>query len=466
VRETAKFCDECGHELSAAPVVGAGAATARAGAVDVAGRPPRAPAGYTPKHLADKILTSRSALEGERKQVTVLFADCVGFTALSTRLDPEDLHTIMDGCFQRVLDAVDALLEQHPPKDTDVVEFLGAQYYAGLAWVHYDEGFGGLGLPAKFQKVINERLHAAGAPNAMRRNPIGHGMSAPTIYTHGSDDQKRRYLPRLARGEWLGCYCLTEPAAGSDAMSLATRAEWQNGEWILNGRKLFVTNGAEADLCIVYARSEATSGARGLSAFIVEKTFPGIQVGKVEKKLGIKCSSTAEILLDDCGVPASNLLGQRGEGGVIALSTLDGGRIGIAAQAVGIARACLEECAAYAAQRQQFGRPIRTFQAIQWAVADMATRIEASRLLMYRAAWLRDRGERCTAEAAVAKLIASETAMWAAHRAVQVFGGYGYIQDYPLERYFRDAKITEIYEGTSEILRLVIARGVLGSKGT
>ncbi|MDR7464665.1 MAG: acyl-CoA dehydrogenase family protein, partial [Armatimonadota bacterium] len=182
------------------------------------------------------------------------------------------------------------------------------------------------------------------------------------------------------------------------------------------------------------------------------------------QKLGIKCSSTVEIVLEDCRVPAENLLGERGEGARVALSTLDGGRIGIAAQAVGIARACLEECVAYARTREQFGQPLKAFQAVQWALADMATRIDAARLLTYRAAWLRDRGERCTAEAAMAKLVASETAMWAAHRGVQLFGGYGYTQDYPVERYFRDAKITEIYEGTSEIQRLVISRHVLGRR--
>jgi len=223
-----------------------------------------------------------------------------------------------------------------------------------------------------------------------------------------------------------------------------------------------VTNGVEAEICIVYARSEPEPGARGISAFIVEKDRPGISVGKVERKLGIKASSTAEIHLEDCRIPKENLLGRRGEGFRIALSTLDGGRLGIAAQALGIARACLEESIAYARERRQFGQPIASFQAIQWWIADMATRIEAARLLVYRAASLRDRGQPYTKEAAMAKLFASETAMWAAHKAVQIHGGYGYIQDYPAERHFRDAKITEIYEGTSEIQRLVIARHVLG----
>ncbi|OLD60778.1 MAG: acyl-CoA dehydrogenase, partial [Armatimonadetes bacterium 13_1_40CM_3_65_7] len=209
------------------------------------------------------------------------------------------------------------------------------------------------------------------------------------IFHFGTEDQKRRYLPRLSSGASLGCYCLTEPAYGSDAMSLRTDARREADQWILRGTKAFVTNAVEADVCIVYARTGPEPGARGISAFIVEKGFPGISVGKVEKKLGIKCSSTAEIVLDGCRVPASNLLGEPGSGGKIALTTLDGGRLGIAAQAVGIARAALEEATAYAAGRRQFGRSIGEFQAIQWMLADMATRTDAARLLMLRAAYLR-----------------------------------------------------------------------------
>jgi alkylation response protein AidB-like acyl-CoA dehydrogenase len=327
------------------------------------------------------------------------------------------------------------------------------------------EEYGGAGLDTVASVLVQEELARASA-GVQAIVTVNNSLVGDPILRFGTVAQKRRYLPPLARGEWLGCYCLTEPAAGSDAMALQTRAERRNGGWVLNGRKLFVTNGLEAQVCIVYARSEAAPGARGISAFLVEKSFPGVSVGKVEKKLGIKCSSTVEIVLEECRVPAENLLGERGQGGAIALATLDGGRIGIAAQAVGIARACLEETAAHAAQRRQFGRPLRDFQAVQWALADMATRIDAARLLTLRAAWLRDRGEPCRAEAAMAKLVASETAMWSAHRAVQLFGGYGYIQDYPVERYFRDAKITEIYEGTSEIQRLVISRNLLGSKVT
>jgi butyryl-CoA dehydrogenase len=281
------------------------------------------------------------------------------------------------------------------------------------------------------------------------------------ILRYGTEEQKRRYLPVLASGRELGCYCLTEPQAGSDAASLQTTARLDGDRWVLNGTKVFVTNAREAWVFIVYARTEEVPGARGISAFLVERDYPGITVGKVERKMGLLASSTCEVLLEDCRVPRENLLGARGEGFKVALSTLDGGRIGIAAQAVGIARAALEESVAYAKERRQFGRPIAEFQAIQWKIADMATRIEAARLLALRAAWLRDQGKRCTVEASMAKLFASETAMFAAHQGVQIFGGYGYIKDYPVERYFRDAKITEIYEGTSEIQRMVIARNLL-----
>ncbi|MDR7520940.1 MAG: acyl-CoA dehydrogenase [Armatimonadota bacterium] len=333
----------------------------------------------------------------------------------------------------------------------------------GLMAMTVPEEYGGAGLDPLAYVIAQEELARVSA-GFQAIVTVNNSLVCEPILRWGSEEQKRRYLPPLASGRWLGCYCLTEPAAGSDAMSLRTTARLVGDEWVLSGTKLFVTNGAEADVCIVYARSEDIPGARGISAFIVEKTSPGLRVGKVEKKLGIRCSSTAELVFEACRVPAASLLGPRGEGGKIALATLDGGRIGIAAQALGIARACLEESAAYAQQRQQFGSPIAAFQAVRWALADMATRIEAARQLTYRAAVLRGAGQPHTREAAMAKLAASETAMFAAHKAVQLFGGYGYIQDYPVERYFRDAKITEIYEGTSEIQRLVIARHLLGRR--
>lgn len=331
---------------------------------------------------------------------------------------------------------------------------------AGWLGMTVPEAYGGAGLDAVSYVIAQEEFAVASA-GVQTIITVNNSLVCDPILKFGTEAQKRRYLPGLATGRTLGCYCLTEPASGSDAMSLRTTARLDQGTWVLNGTKAFVTNAVEADVCVVYARSGPDPGAKGLSAFIVEKAFPGVRVGKVEKKLGIKCSSTAEIVLEDARVPYDNLLGERGQGGRIALATLDGGRLGIAAQAVGIARAALEASRTYARERKQFGRPIGEFQAVQWMLADMATRTEASRLLMYRAAWLRALGRPHTKEASMAKLFASETAMWAAHKAVQIHGGYGYIQDYPAERYFRDAKITEIYEGTSEIQRLVIARNTL-----
>jgi butyryl-CoA dehydrogenase len=332
----------------------------------------------------------------------------------------------------------------------------------GLMGLMVPEAYGGAGLDPVAYVIAQEELARACA-GFQAIVTVNNSLVCGPILTWGTEEQKRRYLPDLVAGRRLGCYCLTEPAAGSDAMALRTAAVFRGGEWVLSGTKIFVTSGVEADLCVVYARSEAAQGARGVSAFLVEKAFPGVRVGKVEKKLGIRCSSTAELVFDGCRVPAANLLGGRGEGGRIALATLDGGRVGIAAQALGIARACLEEVAAYAQQRVQFGAPIASFQTVRWAIADIATRLEAARLLTYRAAARWGGGEPFAAEAAMAKLAASETAMFAAHKAVQLFGGYGYTQDYPVERYFRDAKITEIYEGTSEIQRVVIARHLLQS---
>ncbi|HET6370351.1 MAG TPA: acyl-CoA dehydrogenase family protein, partial [Nitrospiria bacterium] len=254
---------------------------------------------------------------------------------------------------------------------------------------------------------------------------------------------------------------LTEPEAGSDAGAIQTQAKRDGNDYLLSGSKLFITNGKHADVAIVYAVTDPSRGKKGISAFIVEKGTSGFTVGKVEDKLGLRASDTAELLFQDCRIPKENLLGVENEGFKIALTTLDGGRIGIAAQALGIAQGCLEEASAYAKQRQQFGRAIAEFQAIQWMLADMATEIDAARLLTYRAAWLRHQGKKVTQEAAMAKLFASEAANRIAYKAVQIFGGYGYIKESPVERFFRDARITTLYEGTSEIQRLVISRNLI-----
>ncbi|MGJ7920707.1 acyl-CoA dehydrogenase [Neobacillus sp. LXY-4] len=279
----------------------------------------------------------------------------------------------------------------------------------------------------------------------------------PILY-FGTEEQKQKYVPKLAAGEYLGAFCLTEPQAGSDAGSIKTRAVKDGNDYVLNGSKIFITNGGEADVYIVFAVTDPNAGSKGISAFIVEKNTPGFIVGKDEKKMGLHGSRTVQITFENMRVSEANLLGQEGEGFKIAMSNLDVGRIGIAAQALGIAEAALEAAATYAKDRHQFGKPIAAQQGIAFKLADMATAIEAARLLVYRAADLRAKGQKCSLEASMAKLFASRTAVEVTTEAIQVLGGYGYTEDYPVERYFRDAKITEIYEGTSEIQRIVISK--------
>jgi alkylation response protein AidB-like acyl-CoA dehydrogenase len=279
----------------------------------------------------------------------------------------------------------------------------------------------------------------------------------PIIY-FGNDEQQQRYLPKLATGEYLGAFCLTEPSSGSDAASLKSRAVKDGEHYVLNGSKMFITNGGEADVYIVFASTDPTLGTKGISAFIVEKNTPGLVIGKDERKMGLHGSRTVQLTFENMRVPAKNLLGQEGEGFKIAMANLDVGRIGIAAQALGIAEAALEAATAYATERKQFGKPIAAQQGIGFKLADMATNVEAAKLLLYRAADLRSQGLNCGKEASMAKLFASKTAVEVTTDAIQVFGGYGYTEDYPVERYFRDAKVTEIYEGTSEIQRIVISK--------
>lgn len=281
------------------------------------------------------------------------------------------------------------------------------------------------------------------------------------IYKYGTEEQKRKYLIPLANGEHLGAFGLTEPNAGTDAAGQQTTAILDGDDYILNGSKIFITNGGQADTYIIFAMTDKSKGTRGISAFIVEKDFPGFSIGKIEEKMGIRASATAELIFQNCRVPKENLLGKEGEGFKIAMSTLDGGRIGIAAQALGIAAGALDETAKYLKERQQFGRPIAKFQGIQWMVADMATEIEAARLLVYRAAYNKANNLPYNKEAAMAKLFAANCAMNVTTKCVQLFGGYGYTKDYPMERMMRDAKITEIYEGTSQVQQMVIAAQVL-----
>ena len=282
----------------------------------------------------------------------------------------------------------------------------------------------------------------------------------PILY-FGNEEQKKKYVPNLASGEYLGAFCLTEPHAGSDAASLATRAVRDGDNYIINGAKIFITNGGEADVYIVFAVTDQTRGSKGISAFIVEKSMAGFIVGKDEEKMGLHGSRTVQLTFENLRVPASNLLGAEGEGFKIAMANLDVGRIGIAAQSLGIAEACLDAAVSYAKQRVQFGKPISAQQGVAFKLADMATKAEAAKLLVYNAANLRSQGKPCGKEASMAKLFASKKAMENAIEAVQVFGGYGYTKDYPVERYFRDAKVTQIYEGTSEIQKIVISKHLL-----
>jgi alkylation response protein AidB-like acyl-CoA dehydrogenase len=285
------------------------------------------------------------------------------------------------------------------------------------------------------------------------------------LWRFGTQEQKERFLIPLASGEKLGAYALTEPQAGSDPANTRCTAVRDGDEYVINGLKAWVTSGPNADYIILFAMTDKEQGHRGISAFVVDTTLPGFSPGKVEPKLGIRASYTSELVFEDYRLPASHRLGQEGEGFKVAMAILDAGRIGIAAQAVGIAEAAYEAARDYAKEREQFGQRIAEFQAIQWMLADMKTRIEAARLLTYQAALAKDdsleTGARYSLEAAMAKVFASETAMWVTTKAVQIFGANGYSKEYPLERYFRDAKITEIYEGTSEIQRLVIARNIL-----
>ncbi|WP_246944516.1 acyl-CoA dehydrogenase [Bacillus pinisoli] len=282
----------------------------------------------------------------------------------------------------------------------------------------------------------------------------------PILY-FGSEEQKQKYVPKLASGEYLGAFALTEPSSGSDAASLKTRAIKEGDNYILNGSKVFITNGGEADTYIVFARTNPEiPGSKGVSAFIVEKDTPGLLIGKDEHKMGLHGSRTVELIFENAKVPKGNLLGQEGEGFKVAMANLDVGRIGIAAQALGIAEAALEHATEYAKQRKQFGKPIIEQQGIAFKLADMATSVEAAKLLIYRAAELRMQGKSCTMESSMAKLFASRAAVEVTTEAIQVFGGYGYTKDYPVERFFRDAKICEIYEGTSEIQRIVISKNL------
>lgn len=327
----------------------------------------------------------------------------------------------------------------------------------GLTGIPWPEQYGGIGSDFLAYAIAVEELSRVCASTGVTLSAHTSLASWP-IYKFGTEEQKQTYLKPLAQGKKIGAYCLTESGSGSDAGGMKTTARKEGDHYVLNGSKIFITNGGEADIYVVFATTDPSSKHKGTTAFIVESSFTGFKVGKKEKKMGIRSSSTTEIIFEDCIVPAENVLGEEGQGFKIAMMTLDGGRNGIAAQAVGIAQGALDAAVAYAKERVQFGKPIIANQGISFKLADMATNIEAARLLTYQAAWLESAGLPYGKASAMAKLFAGDTAMKVTTEAVQVFGGYGYTKEYPVERFMRDAKITQIYEGTQEIQRLVISR--------
>ena len=330
----------------------------------------------------------------------------------------------------------------------------------GLMGVTFPAEYGGAGLGYTEYVIIIEELARLDGSVALIVS-AHNSLSASHIRLTGTEEQKRKYLVPLARGEKLGCWSLTEPGSGSDASAVRTTARLEGDSWVLNGVKNFVTNGHHADVSVVVALTDSRAGRHGITAFIVEKGTPGFRAGKKENKLGLRASDTAELIFEDCRIPRENCLGKPGEGFIDCLRVIDKGRIGIAAMAVGIAQGAFEASLAYSRERKAFGKPIAEFQAIQWKLADMATEIDAARLLTQRAAWLADHGRGVTRASSMAKLYASEVAVRVTNEAVQIHGGYGFIKDYPVEKFYRDVKLCTIGEGTSEVQRMVIARELL-----
>ncbi|RLE17377.1 MAG: acyl-CoA dehydrogenase [Acidobacteria bacterium] len=330
----------------------------------------------------------------------------------------------------------------------------------GFMGVTVPEEWGGAGMDYLSYAIMMEEISRACASTGVILS-VNNSLVCDPLMKFGTDAQKEKYVKPLAMGEKLGCFALTEPGAGSDAGATKTTAVKNGDHYIINGTKIFITCATHADVCIMFAVTDKSAGHHGISAFIVEKDFEGYNLGTVEDKLGINASGTAELYFEDMKVPAENLLGEEGQGYKIALATLDGARIGIAAQGVGVAQAVLDESVKYAKERVQFGKPIAANQAIQWFLADMATELEAARLLTYKGADCKQQGGRCNKITSMANVFAAETAMKAATKGVQIFGGYGYMKEYPMERFFRDAKILEIYEGTSEVQRIVISASLM-----
>ncbi|MBW2128019.1 MAG: acyl-CoA dehydrogenase [Deltaproteobacteria bacterium] len=334
----------------------------------------------------------------------------------------------------------------------------------GLMGMNVPVEYGGAGVDTVSYSLALQEVAYVCASTAVVMS-VHNSVACGPIYLFGSDYLKETYLKPLASGQKIGSFALTEPGAGSDPASQKTKAVRDGDSYIINGRKTFITTGKNSDVTVVTAYTDREKKHKGISAFVVEKGTPGFIVGKEEDKMGLRASDTTELIFEDCRVPAENLLGVEGDGFIIAMTSLDGGRIGIASQSVGLAQACLDAAVSYAKERIQFNRPISQFQGIRWMIADMATQIEAARLLTFNAAAMKDRGEPFTAAASMAKVYASEMANRVAYTALQIHGGYGYIKEYPVERYYRDARVFTLYEGTSEIQRKVIANHVIGRKG-
>jgi len=330
----------------------------------------------------------------------------------------------------------------------------------GLTAVALPEADGGAGFEHTSYAIVIEEISRACASTGVILS-VQNSLYCDPIHRFGNADQKKKFLVPFARGERIGCFALTEPQSGSDAAALSTAAVRRNDRYVINGAKAWITNGGVADAALVYVKTDPAQGDKGITALVVERGTPGFRAGKEEKKLGIHATACTELLFTDCEVPVENRIGAEGQGYKIALSTLDGGRIGIAAQATGIAQGAFEQALSYAQQRQAFGHPIASFQAMQFMLADMATEIDAARLLVRKAAWKQDTGGRFSMEASIAKLFASEMSTRVTHKAMQIHGGNGYSREYPVERMYRDARVTEIYEGTSEIQRMLIASWVL-----
>lgn len=355
---------------------------------------------------------------------------------------------------------VEPLAQEIDEEERFPVETVDKMKKYGFMGIPFPKEYGGQGCDYLTYVMAVEELSKVCGTTGVIVSAHTSLCSSP-LYEFGNEEQKKKYLTKLASGQWLGAFGLTEPGAGTDAAGQQTKAVLDGDHYVLNGSKIFITNASYADVYIIMAMTDKSQGTKGISAFIVEKDFPGFSIGKKEKKMGIRGSSTCELIFEDCIVPKENLIGKEGQGFKIAMKTLDGGRIGIAAQALGIAQGAIDETVKYVKERKQFGRSISKFQNTQFQLAEMQTKVDAARLLVYRAACGKDAGESYGVDAAMAKLYAAETAMEVTTKAVQLHGGYGYTRDYPVERMMRDAKITEIYEGTSEVQRMVISSSML-----